>query len=168
MLLALDTLPVPVVAAVQGAAMGGGAGLLAVADLVVSTDDAVFGFTETRLGIVPAMIGPYVVRKIGLSAARALCLGGVRFSAARAREIGLVHEIVSAAELDDAVSRHAAAFLEAAPTAIAATKRLLRDVAGRRPEDVLGLAVDAIAAQRSSPEGQEGMRAFLEKRRPKW
>ena len=168
MFLALDSLPVPLIGRVHGAALGGGAGLAAVCDVVVAAEDVTFGFTEVVLGILPAMISPYVVRKIGLSAARELCLSGARFSAARAKEIGLVHEVVSEDRLDLTVERHVAQFLKAAPTAIAATKRLLDQVAGRRPADVLDHAVEAIAAQRVSPEGQEGMRAFLEKRPAAW
>jgi methylglutaconyl-CoA hydratase len=114
------------------------------------------------------MISPYVVRKIGISAARELCLSGARFGAARAREIGLVHDVVPAERLDLAVARHLEQFRKAAPTAVAATKRLLRQVHGREPADVLALTVEAIATQRVSPEGQEGMKAFLEKRPPRW
>jgi methylglutaconyl-CoA hydratase len=165
---ALDSLPVPLIGRVHGAALGGGAGLAAVCDVVVATEDAMFGFTEVTLGIVPAMISPYVVRKIGLSAARHLCLSGARFSAARAREIGLVHDVVAEQELDEAVDRHVAAFGKAAPSAVAAAKTILRRVYGRDPAEVMDLTVEAIAAQRISPEGQEGMKAFLEKRRPAW
>jgi methylglutaconyl-CoA hydratase len=159
---------VPLVGRVHGAALGGGAGLAAVCDVVVAAEDAVFGFTEVVLGILPAMISPYVTRKIGLSAAREWCLNGARFPAARAKEIGLVHEVVAAERLDVAVDRHVQQFLKAAPSAIAATKRLLRDVAGRRPDDVLAMTADAIAAQRVSAEGQDGLRAFLAKRPPSW
>ncbi len=166
--LALDQLPVPVIGRVHGAALGGGAGLAAVCDVVVAADDAMFGFTEVVLGILPAMISPYVVRKIGLSAAREWCLSGARFPAATARAIGLVHDVVSADRLDLAVDRYVQQFMKAAPSAIAATKALLRDVAGRLPADVLDRTVQAIADQRVSPEGQEGMRAFLEKRAPGW
>jgi methylglutaconyl-CoA hydratase len=165
---ALDRVPVPLIARVQGAALGGGAGLCAVCDVVIAADDALFGFTEVVLGILPAMISPYVVRKIGVSAARELCLSGTRFAAARAKEIGLVHAVVPVAELARAVDRQVHLFLKAAPTAIAATKRLLRDVAFRRPADVMALTVDAIANQRVSPEGQEGLHAFLEKRPASW
>lgn len=166
--LALDQLPVPVIGRVHGAALGGGAGLAAVCDVVVAADDAMFGFTEVVLGILPAMISPYVVRKIGLSAAREWCLSGARFPAATARTIGLVHDVVSADRLDLAVDRYVQQFLKAAPSAVAATKALLRDVAGRLPAEVLDRTVQAIADQRVSPEGQEGMRAFLEKRAPGW
>ena len=165
---AIDSVPVPVIGRVQGAALGGGAGLAAVCDVVVATEDAVFGFTEVVLGILPAMISPYVVSKIGLSAARELCLSGARFSATRAREIGLVHEVVAVDRLDLTVDRHIQQFRKAAPSAIAATKRLLRDVAGRRPADVMALTVDGIARQRVSPEGQDGLRAFLDKRTASW
>lgn len=165
---AIDTIPVPVVARIHGAALGGGAGLAAVADVVVAATDAVFGFTEVTLGILPAMISPYVVRKIGLSAARELCLSGMRFSAARAREVGLVHEVVSAARLDLEVDRYAQQFRRVAPSAVAATKALLSQVHGKAPAEVLQTTVAAIANQRVSPEGQDGMRAFLDKRHPSW
>jgi methylglutaconyl-CoA hydratase len=168
MFLALDRIPVPVIGRIHGAALGGGSGLASICDVVVAADDALFGFTEVVLGILPAMISPYVVRKIGLSAARELCLSGTRFSAARAREIGLVHTVVPAGELDRAIGEHVATFRKAAPSAIRHTKRLLTEVAGRRPADVLGLTVDNIANQRVSPEGQEGLRAFLEKRPASW
>lgn len=165
---ALDNLPVPLIGKIHGAALGGGAGLAAVCDVVIATDDTMFGFTEVTLGIIPAMISPYVLRKIGLSAARELCLNGTRFSAARALEIGLIHERVGMSEMDEAVQRHVDQFKKAAPSAIAAAKRVLRDVYGHRPSDVMALTVDAIANQRVSPEGQEGMKAFLEKRKPGW
>jgi methylglutaconyl-CoA hydratase len=168
MFLAIDSIPVPVIGRVQGAALGGGAGLAAVCDVVVAAEDAVFGFTEVVLGILPAMISPYVLSKIGLSAAREFCLNGARFSAARAREIGLVHDVVAPERLDLTVERHVQQFRKAAPSAIAATKRLLRDVAGHRPADVMAMTVDAIARQRVSPEGQDGLRAFLEKRPARW
>lgn len=168
MYLALDRVPVPLIGRIHGAALGGGSGLAAICDVVIAADDAVFGFTETTLGILPAMISPYVVRKIGVSAARELCLNGARFSAARAKEIGLVHEVVTADRLDLTVDKHVQAFRKAAPSAVAATKRLLADVAGRRPADVLAMTAEAIANQRVSAEGQDGMRAFLEKRPPSW
>jgi methylglutaconyl-CoA hydratase len=168
MFAALDALPVPLIAKIQGAALGGGSGLAAVCDIVIATDDAVFGFTEVVLGIIPAMISPYVVRKIGFSASNELCLSGARFTAARAKEIGLVHEVVPASQLSARVDAHIALFLKAAPSAVARTRRLLREIAGQKPSDVLALTVDAIANQRVSPDGQEGLRAFLEKRPASW
>jgi methylglutaconyl-CoA hydratase len=165
---AIDRSPKPVVARVQGAALGGGAGLVAAADLAVAAEDAQFGFTEVRLGLVPAVISPWVVRKIGPAAARELFLTGERFSAARAAAIGLVQHVVPAAELDAAVADRVAELLEAAPDAVAAAKALLRAVVGRSPEDVREATVETIADRRASAEGQEGLQAFLEKRRPHW
>jgi len=165
---ALDRLPVPLIGRIHGAALGGGSGLAAVCDVVVASEDAQFGFTEVVLGILPAMISPYVVRKIGISSARELCLSGTRFTAARAKDIGLVSEVVPAGSLDEAVDRHIDLFLKAAPGAVARAKALLRQVHGRLPEDVMALTTSAIADQRVSPEGQEGLKAFLEKRPAAW
>lgn len=165
---ALDTLPLPLIGRVHGAALGGGAGLVAVCDIVVAADDAVFGFTEARLGIVPAMIAPYAIAKIGASAARELFLTAARFSAARAREIGLAHAVVPAADLDATVDAYVREIGASGPEAVATAKRLIADVRGRPPRDVADLTARAIAERRVSPEGQEGMRAFLEKRRPSW
>lgn len=165
---ALDTLAVPVVGVVHGAAMGGGIGLAAICDVVIAAEDAIFGLTETTLGIVPAMIAPYVTRKIGVSAMRALALGGVRFDAARAREIGLVHEVVPVEGMVEAVARTVTRFGHTAPSAVRATKQIIASVADRAPADVMDVTTAVIASQRVSPEGQEGLRAFLEKRRPSW
>jgi methylglutaconyl-CoA hydratase len=164
----LDTVPVPLIGRVHGAALGGGVGLVAVCDVVVAGTATVFGLSEVKLGILPAVISPYVVRKIGVGAARELFLTGSRFDAGRAREIGLVHEIVPEAELDTAVERRVRDVLSSGPRAIAAAKALIRDVVDESPKDVIGLTTSTIAAHRVSPEGQEGIRAFLEKRKPKW
>jgi methylglutaconyl-CoA hydratase len=168
MLERIDTLPVPVIGRIQGAALGGGVGLAAVCDIVIAADDAVFALSEVKLGILPAVIAPYVIRKIGVSAARELFLTGVRFDAQRARAIGLVHEVVPASELDGAVERRLREVGSSGPRAVAVAKALIRAVAGANPEDVLGLTTNTIAAQRVSDEGQEGMRAFLQKRKPGW
>jgi methylglutaconyl-CoA hydratase len=168
MLERLDTLPIPVIGRIQGAALGGGVGLAAICDIVVAAEDATFGLTEVKLGIIPAVISPYVMRKIGASAARELFLSGTRFGAVRARELGLVHEIVPEADLDAAVERRIAELLTSGPRAAAAAKALIRDVAGESPKDVIGLTTSRTAAQRVSAEGQEGMRAFLQKRKPDW
>jgi methylglutaconyl-CoA hydratase len=165
---AIDGSPKPIVARVQGAALGGGAGLIAVADVAVAADDAQFGFTEVRLGLVPAVISPWVVRRIGLSAARELFLTGERFSAATAAAIGLVRHVVPAGDLDDAVEARVRELLHAAPGAIASAKSLLRAVDGRPPEDVRETTATIIADRRVCAEGQEGLRAFLEKRKPGW
>lgn len=165
---AIDELPVPVIGRVQGAALGGGTGLAAVCDVVVARHDAVFGFTEVRLGILPAAIAPFALAKIGVSAARELFLAGSRFPAARAREIGLVHAVVDADGLDATVAHYVSEVLAGAPGAIARAKALIREVAWRAPRDVADLTSDAIARQRVSPEGVEWLSAFLEKRRPGW
>jgi methylglutaconyl-CoA hydratase len=168
MFAAIDALPVPVVGRVHGAALGGGAGLAAVCDIVVAEDQTVFGFTEVKLGILPAVISPFSLAKIGRSAARELFLTGARFSAARAREIGLVHAVVPVGELDATVDAYVRELLTAAPEAIAAAKVLIRQVWARPLEDAAPITAQAIAARRVSEEGQEGLRAFLEKRKPSW
>jgi methylglutaconyl-CoA hydratase len=168
MLEALDSLPVPLIARVHGAALGGGVGLVAVADIAIAAENATFAFSEARLGIIPAVISPYVLAKIGVSAAREWFLTASRFSAARAKEIGLVHAVVPESALDDTVDGYLREILNCSPSAIAAAKRLIRDVQGRRPDEVIGLTTSRIAEQRVSAEGQEGMRAFLEKRKPNW
>jgi methylglutaconyl-CoA hydratase len=165
---ALDRLPIPLIGRIQGAALGGGSGLAAVCDVVVTDDQAVFGFTEVKLGIIPAVISPFVVAKIGRSAARELFLTGARFSAARAREIGLVHAVVPLEKLDEAVDGYIKEFLTAGQQAIASAKSLIAEVATRTIDEARPLTARAIAERRVSPEGQEGLRAFLEKRKPQW
>jgi methylglutaconyl-CoA hydratase len=168
MFAAINELPVAVIGRIQGAALGGGAGLAAVCDIVVAEDTALFGFTETKLGILPAVISPFALAKIGQAAARELFLTGARFSAARAKEIGLVHEVVTALELDAAVNRYVRELLSAGPEATAAAKALIPMVWGRPTADAMPITAAAIAARRVSPEGQEGLRAFLEKRAASW
>lgn len=165
---AVDTLPVPVIGRIHGAALGGGVGLAAVCDIVVAAETATFGFTEVKLGILPAVISPFALAKIGVSAARELMLTGARFSAARAREIGLVHAVVPEAGLDAAVDACLTEILTAAPGAVAAIKALIPRVAGRPAAEVAELTSRAIARQRASAEGQEGLTAFLERRKPAW
>jgi methylglutaconyl-CoA hydratase len=168
MFLSLNRLPAAVVGRIHGAALGGGAGLAAICDIAVAEDTAVFGFTETKLGILPAVISPYVLPKIGPSAARELFLTGMRFSAMRAKEIGLVHAVVGKTDLDGAVQKYVDELLTASRTGIAASKALIAAVWGRSPEDAMTMTSAAIATQRVSSEGQEGLRAFLEKRKPGW
>ena len=168
MFFALAELPMPVVARVQGAALGGGAGLLAVSDLVIAADDAQFGFTEARLGILPAVISPYVVRRIGAAAARRLFLRADRMDAAEAHRIGLVDETCAAADLDAVVRARLGDLAKGAPSAHRATKALLNTLTPLPDEGLRRVTAHAIAAQRVSDEGQDGLRAFLEKRRPRW
>ncbi len=166
---ALDTLPVAMIGRVHGAALGGGAGLAAVCDIVVAEESAVFGFTETKLGILPAVISPYVLPKIGASAARELFLTGMRFSAQRARDIGLVHAVVAMAQLDTVVHGYVTELLSAAPSGVAAAKALIpRSWRHSSGDEMTTITAEAIASQRVSPEGQDGLRSFLSKRKPKW
>ena len=158
----------PLLARVQGAAIGGGAGLVAVADIAVASTEATFGFTEVRLGIIPAVVSPYVVRKIGAAHASALFVSGIRFDAQRALEIGLVEAVESPEELDAKLELYIDAVVAGGPHAVNAAKRLVRDVAGRPAGEVRQLTVERIAELRVSREGQEGMRAFLERRPARW
>ena len=165
---ALDRLPIPLIGRVHGAALGGGAGLAAVCDIVVAAEDAAFAFTEVKLGIIPAVISPYVLAKIGRSAARELFLTGARFTAGRAREIGLVHAVADAADLDRVVAKQVNDLLTSGPEAVSAAKRLIADIAARDRQSAVEYSAEAIADRRVSKEGQSGMRAFLEKRNPDW
>ena len=171
MLAAIDACPVPVVARVQGAALGGGAGLCAVADVVVAEATTRFGFPEVRLGLVPATIAPYVVRRIGEGAARALFVTGERIDAHEARRIGLVHRVAEGeAALDGAVDEVLAAILAGGPEAVRAAKSLVREVAGRPVEDP-GLAAETaglLAERRASAEAREGLAAVDERRPAAW
>jgi methylglutaconyl-CoA hydratase len=160
MLEAIDSCPAPVVARVQGYALGGGSGLLACVDIAIAAEDAVFAFSEVRLGIVPAVISPFVLPRIGPGAARRYFLTGERFDAPTALRIGLVHEVAS--DLDDAVDRVIGELLAAGPIAVREAKRLVREQPGV-PE-----VAHWAAERRTSDEGQDGLRAFLEKRAPGW
>ena len=166
---ASDTCPAPVVARVHGAALGGGMGLCAVSDVVIAESGARFGFTETRLGILPAVISPFVIAKIGESHARALFPGGRRFDAIRAQRIGLVHEVVEGeAALDAAVDTAVNDLLAAGPTAARAAKAIVREVRGLGHGSSKWHTARVIARQRTSAEAQEGFRAFDEKRQASW
>ena len=160
MLEAIDGCQAPVVARVQGHALGGGCGLVACCDVVVAEPRAVFGFSEVKLGIVPAVISPFALHKIGSSAARRYFVTGERFSAATALAIGLIHEVVD--DLSAALERIVGELLTAGPHAARAAKEL-----ARTPRTAQETAQE-IAAHRTSPEGQEGLRAFLEKRGASW
>jgi methylglutaconyl-CoA hydratase len=161
MLAAVDSCPPPVVARIQGHALGGGSGLAACADVVVAAPDVSFGFTEVRLGIIPAVISPFVFAKIGAGAARRLFLTGERFDAETALRIGLVHVVSD--RLDEEVERVVGEILKSGPEATRAAKRLARD----QPAGGDELARMA-AGLRTGEEGQEGLRAFLERRSPGW
>jgi methylglutaconyl-CoA hydratase len=160
---AVDNCPVPVLAPVQRHALGGGIGLVCCCDAVVAADDAVFAFSEVNLGIIPAVISPFAIVRIGQSAARRYFVTGERFDAAVALRIGLVHEVVPPDALEAAVDRIVAEVLTAGPEAAQHAKRLVLDA----PLDGLETA-RRIAERRTSDEGQEGLRAFLERRKPGW
>jgi methylglutaconyl-CoA hydratase len=161
MLETIDSCPAPVVARIQGYCLGGGCGLASCADVAIGGEDAVFGFSEVKLGIVAAVISPFALARIGPGAARRYFLTGERFSADVALRIGLVHEIAPA--LDEAVERAVAELLSAGPNAVREAKRLIRS----GPRDGKSLA-DLAARMRTSEEGQDGLRAFLERRKPGW
>ena len=166
---AIDTCPVPIVARVHGFALGGGMGLCAVADVVVAESGTRFGFTETRLGILPAVIAPFVVAKIGESQARALFPGGRRFDAIRAQRIGLVHEVVEGeAALNAAVDGALADILSSGPTAARAAKAIVREIRGLGHGSAKWHTARVIARQRVSAEAREGFSAFAEHRRSAW
>ena len=160
---AIDTLPVPVIARVHGAALGGGAGLAAVADIAIADEIATFGFTEVKLGLIPAIIAPYALAKIGLSAARELFVTGRRFGAEHARDIGLVHTVVPADQLDRTVQQYVNEILAGGPEAISAAKALLRQIADQSIAEAGPITAEAIAMRRASAEAQDRMRAFLKK-----
>jgi methylglutaconyl-CoA hydratase len=169
MFAAIDSCLMPVIARVHGAALGGGMGLCAVADVVVATSATSFGFTETRLGIIPAVISTFVLPKIGESHARALFVSGQRFDADRARAIGLVHEVTGdEAELDARVEELLEELRAAGPMAARAAKALVRELRALGSDEARRHATRHIAQLRTSPEGQEGLSAFVEKRPPNW
>lgn len=165
---AMDNCRHPVIGRIHGAALGGGAGLTAVCDIAISAEDARFGFTEARLGITPAVISPFVVRKIGQSHARALFVTAERFTAERALSIGLVHQVVPEGELDAALQKTLRYIGQSGPAGVRAAKLLARTVLTLPDEDAREMTAATIAGLRVSEEGQEGIRAFLEKRRAAW
>jgi methylglutaconyl-CoA hydratase len=165
---AVDNCPHPVVGRINGAAIGGGVGLVSCCDIAVAVERARFAFSEVRLGLVPAVISPFVLAKIGSNNARELFLTGERFDANRAREIGLVQHVVEESRLDATVDGRVRELVQSAPEAITAVKRLIHTVAGRSEVDIRTYTTRLIAERRSSPEGREGMSAFLNKRKPKW
>jgi len=165
---AIDACPRPVIALAHGAAIGGGVGLVAAADIALAAEGTVFSLAEVKLGILPSVISPYVLRAIGARQARHLFLTGDRFDAREARRIGLVHEVVAPADLEAACQKKIASLLTSGPEAVGVAKRLIEEVAGKAPEDAMPLTVRTIAERRASDEAKEGLSAFLEKRRPAW
>jgi methylglutaconyl-CoA hydratase len=164
----LHGLPQATIAAVNGPCIGGGVGLLSACDVAVASQSAFFALTEIRLGIAPAVISPYVIRKIEERKAREYFLTGKRFDAATARELGLVNAVVAHDRFDDAIAEWERGFLKSAPGAIRACKELISRVSRAAIEDVQDYTADVISKLRTAPEGQEGFAAFFEKRKPNW
>ena len=169
----LNECPKPVIGLVHGGAIGGGVGLVSICDIVIASRSTQFSLSEVRLGIVPACIGPFVISKIGASHARGLFMSAERFSADKAKEIGLVHEVVDQdKDLDPAAEEVLGRILQCGPNAMAVAKRLVLDLSWpeRRSQfpDCLEYVAKTLSDLRVSSEGQEGVRAFLEKRRPNW
>ena len=162
----INECPIPVVGRVQGAAIGGGVGLVAVCDMVICTREAKFGLAEVKLGILPAVISPYVIAKIGESHARALFMTGERFDSERALRIGLVHRVVD--DLDAAVEETLKQLRTSGPEAVRECKKLIAHVASHELIDSVPYTIEAIATRRVSEEGQSGMKAFLKKEKPPW
>jgi methylglutaconyl-CoA hydratase len=164
----IDTCRHPVIGRIHGAALGGGAGLTAVCDIAIASEDCRFGFTEARLGIAPAVISPFATRKIGQSHARALFTTAERFDADRALAIGLVHQVAPLPELDDAVQATLRSIGLSGPAGVRAAKRMAMTVLSMPDAEARDLTAQTIAGLRVSEEGQEGIRAFLEKRTASW
>jgi methylglutaconyl-CoA hydratase len=160
--------PKPVIARVNGAAIGGGTGLVAVCDIAIAAEIAKFSLSEVKLGLVPACISPYVIRKVGEGRCREFFLTGERLIAKRAMELGLVNQVVPLEELDQTVQEKANQLISSGPKAIAMCKELLKNVPGMDFDKAKTYTADMIARMRIGDEGQEGMNAFLEKRKPKW
>ncbi len=165
----LNFLPVPTIARVQGAAMGGGCGLVSCCDIALAADNAVFAFSEVKLGLIPATISPYAIRAIGEKQARCYFQTAERFDARRATEIGLVSEVMDESGLDEAVEKTIDLILANSSEAVKAAKQLVFDVAGKPiTRELLQKTSEGIADIRASEEGKEGLSAFLEKRKPAW
>lgn len=169
LLAAIDSCSKPVVARINGAAIGGGLGLVCACDIAIASEEAVFGLSEVRLGLVPAMISPFVVRRLGEAQARArLLTGRDPMPAAEALAIGLVHRVVARDDLDAAVESEIRTILRSAPGAVAAAKQLFRRASARDADDAITAAAEALVRTWEGAEAREGLSALLEKRKPSW
>lgn len=168
MLKALNELPKPVIGRVQGQAFGGGIGMMSVCDTVVAVDEAKFGLTEVRLGVIPATISPYVLARMGEGKARRVFMSARIFGAEEARDLDLVAKVVPADELDAAVEAEIRPYLAAAPAAVAASKALARSLGPDMSEAVIDDTIRRLADTWETPEAQEGITAFFDKRKPNW
>ena len=169
MFLTVARCPKPVIARVQGRALGGGAGLVACCDMAVAMESAEFGFPEVKVGLLPAIIGPFLIARIGMANAREYFLTGARFTATRAKEIGLIQQTTAdQATMDTTINAWIAEILTASPAAVTAAKKLIFDVSNRPVESTLDIAAESIANARVSPEGRAGVDAFLSRSKPPW
>jgi|JI10StandDraft_1071094.scaffolds.fasta_scaffold67615_2 methylglutaconyl-CoA hydratase len=164
----LDGMSKPTIAAVQGPAYGGGCGLIAACDIAIATTAAIFALTEVRLGLIPAVIGPYVIRAIGQRQARRLFLTAERFSAEEALRIGFIHEVTMVNDLQNAVNKVTNFLIQGGPKALGEAKKLIQELAGSEGQNSTDAMAKKIAEMRQTPEGREGVAAFLEKRKPAW
>lgn len=168
MLGALNTLPQPVIGRIQGNAFGGGVGLACICDISVAVDHAKFGLTETKLGLIPATIGPYVLARIGEAYARRVFMSSRVFGAAEAQSLGIIAKAVSPDALDDAVAAEVEPYLNCAPGAVAAAKAFARSLGPVIDESVIARSIDALVSQWNSAEAEEGISAFFDRRAPQW
>lgn len=168
MLGALDRFPVPTIARVNGTAVGGGVGLIAACDIAIAADHAVFAISEVRIGLLPSVVAPFIRRAIGERACRRYFFTAERLDAVTAARLGLIHEVAEAADLDNAVDRILAELMRGGPEAMVHAKALLLALRETDEAAAMHLTTEAIAERRASPEGREGVTAFLEKRRPAW
>ena len=168
MLQTLNTLPKPLIGRVQGNALGGGVGMACVCDIAISVETAKFGLTETKLGLIPATIGPYVVARMGEGKARRVFMSSRIFAAPEAQELGIVAKLVTTDTLDAAIEAEVAPYLICAPGAVADAKALARALGPQIDDALLDKTVAALMARWADPEGAEGIAAFLDKRSPPW
>ncbi|MFI0395872.1 crotonase/enoyl-CoA hydratase family protein [Paracoccus jiaweipingae] len=168
MLNALNLLPKPLIGRVQGNAFGGGIGMMSVCDVAIGADSARFGLTETRLGLIPATIGPYVLARMGEDKARRVFMSARLFDAEEAHALNLLARVVAPADLDAAIAAEVAPYLQCAPGAVAAAKRLARDLGPRIDDQVIGMTIDRLVDMWEGDEAPEGIAAFFDKRKPRW
>ncbi len=162
------TCSLPVIGRINGAAIGGGTGFVALCDIAIAAKSAVFSFSEVKIGLVPACIGPYVIKKMGEGRARELFISGERMNAERALEVGLINKVVDDNKLDKEVEELLKTIISSGPNAVAMAKKLINEVPAMTPDEFRPYTAEMIARLRISEEGQEGMDAFLNKRKPKW
>ena len=168
MLSELNQLPIPVIGRINGPAYGGGLGLISCCDIVIAVESATFSLSEVTLGLIPATISPYVVKRLGESNARRMMLNARRYNAREALQLGLLHRVVRVDELDDAVEEEVRAIQRCAPEAVSASKELIATVEGQSAHELVGETIERLAKTWETESSREGIAAFLEKRKPTW